>query len=423
MGMQMAALVILLVCSALISGAEVAFFSLTPSDIDTIRGDSKKHNKLEDLINRPKRLLATILIGNNFVNIGIVILSSYLMEDLFDFSQSPLLEFWIQVVVITFLILLVGEVLPKVYANQNAMRFAGFMSSALLLLRRIFLPLSLLLINSTGFIERKLKGKSSNLSVDELEQALNITENPGNDENEEKILRGIVKFGNTEVRQIMKPRMDVIALEDTTPFKEVLEQILDSGYSRIPVYKENFDQVIGMLYIKDLLPHIDGREDFNWVSLLRPAFFVPENKKIDDLLLEFQSKKIHQAIVVDEYGGTNGIVTLEDVIEEIVGDISDEFDDEDLIYSKLDDKNYVFEGKTPLNDFYRVIDIDGDEFEESRGEADSLAGFILELSGKMPNKNETIEFSGYKLKVEQIHDRRISRIKVSLPDNEEEVDV
>lgn len=416
MAMQLFILMILLVCSALISGAEVAFFSLKPQQISEIRNNEQDHTAMLDLIDRPKRLLATILIGNNLVNIGIVILADYVTGEWLSFPEGSILEFLIKVVLITFLILLFGEVIPKVYANANPYKFSKFMSPILLVLRRFFYPLSHLLIKSTNLIEKKLGNKGNNLSVDDLEQALNITENAGKDEHEEKILRGIVKFGNTEVKQIMRPRMDVTAVDVDTKSSELINIILDSGYSRIPAYEDNLDQVVGMLYIKDLLAHLDKEEEYDWKELLRDPFFVPEGKKIDDLLKEFQSKKIHQAIVVDEYGGTSGIVTLEDVIEEIVGDISDEFDDEDLIYSKLDEKNYVFEGKTPLNDFYRVIGIEGEPFEGKRGEADSLAGFILELAGMMPEKNQVINFQGYQLKVEQVKDRRIARVKVSLPE-------
>ena len=404
----------------MISGAEVAFFSLEPQQVAEIKENGKEHVSLLDLIERPKRLLATILIANNFVNIGIVILGAILTESMFDFGEHETLGFLVQVVLITFLILLFGEVIPKVYANQNALGFSSFMSPALLVMRKAFYPVSHVLIKSTDFVEKRLKNKGNNLSVDDLELALNITENAGKDEHEEKILRGIVKFGNTEVKQIMRPRIDVVAIAEDSSYKEVLDVILESGYSRIPVYGDSFDSISGMLYIKDLLPHIDHKGELDWKSLLRPAFFVPESKKIDDLLKEFQVKKVHQAIVVDEYGGTSGIVTLEDVIEEIVGDISDEFDDEDIVYSKLDDKNYVFEGKTPLNDFYRVLEIEGEAFEESRGEADSLAGFILEIEGRMPEKNHELEFGGYRFKIEQVKDRRISRIKVSIPEQTDE---
>lgn len=410
-------LMVLLIVSALVSGSEVAFFSLKSQDLDDLKGKSKPtFDSVVELLDHPKTLLATILISNNFVNVGIVILSSYITGTMFDFSSNPTLGFVLEVVIITFLILLFGEVLPKVYATRSSVAFSSFMSRPMLIMRGVFRPVSLVLVRSTNFIEKRLNKATENLSVDDLSQALELTNSEDTSQDEQKILEGIVKFGNTNVRQIMKPRMDVICIDVTWDYHKVLSIILDSGYSRIPVYEDNFDNVKGVLYIKDLLPHIDAAEDFDWNALMRDSFFVPENKKIDDLLKEFQEKKIHLAVVVDEFGGTSGIITLEDVIEEIVGEISDEFDDDELVYSKLDDRHYVFEAKIHLTDFSKVLDIDVERFDQARGEADTLAGFVLEIAGKFPEKNEEIEFDGIIFRVESRDGRRIKRIKVSLPE-------
>lgn len=414
-------LLFLLLGSALISGSEVAFFSLTPRDLDEIK--ESKHGRLDtlsELLEHPKTLLATILIANNFINVGIVILSSYISSALLNFGGDEVLELLVQVGAITFLILLFGEVLPKVYATKNAQSFSLMMCSPMYVLRRIFKPLSLVLVRSTGIFEKRLQKRSEALSVDDLSQALEITSNEESPQEEQKILEGIVKFGSTNVKQIMKPRMDVVTIDHEKEFREVLQVILDSGYSRIPVYKENFDQVEGILYIKDLLPHIDAPDNFDWLQLLREPFYVPENKKIDDLLREFQDKKIHLAIVVDEYGGTSGIVSLEDIIEEIVGEISDEFDDEELFYSKLDEDNYVFEAKIHLTDFFRVIDAEEEDFEEYLDEVETLAGLLLEVAGKFPERNEEFDFKHYRFKVESLEGRRMKRIKVTLLAKEED---
>lgn len=418
--LPLSVLLFLLLASALISGSEVAFFSLTPRDLDEIK--ERKHGRLDtltELLQHPKTLLATILIANNFINVGIVILSSFISGALFDFGDDEVLELLVQVGAITFLILLFGEVLPKVYATKNSQSFSLMMCSPMFVLRRIFKPLSLVLVRSTGIFEKRLQKRSEALSVDDLSQALEITSNEESPQEEQKILEGIVKFGSTNVRQIMKPRMDVVTIDREKEFREVLQVILDSGYSRIPVYKESFDQVEGILYIKDLLPHIDAPDNYDWLQLLREPFYVPENKKIDDLLREFQDKKIHLAIVVDEYGGTSGIVSLEDIIEEIVGEISDEFDEEELFYSKLDDKNYVFEAKIHLTDVFRVIDANEEDFEEYLDEAETLAGLLLEVAGKFPERNEEFDYKHYRFKVESLEGRRMKRIKVTLLDKED----
>lgn len=416
-------LVILLVASALVSGSEVAFFSLKMQDIDQAKSLSKNTvDRLTDLLDHPKTLLATILISNNFINVGIVILSAFITNLMFDFSDNATLGFVVQIIAITFLILLFGEVLPKVYASKNRLGFSVMMSQPMLVMRSLFRPVSSVLVRSSGWIEKRLKSTAESLSVDDLHQALELTSQENASEEEHKILEGIVKFGSTTVKQIMKPRLDVVCVDITWDYQRVLDLILDSGYSRIPVYQENFDQVKGVLYIKDLIPHVDAPADFAWNDLLREAFFVPENKKIDDLLKEFQERKIHLAVVVDEFGGTSGIITLEDVIEEIVGEISDEFDDEELVYSKLDEHTFVFEGKIHLNDFYKVVKADSAVFDEHRFEADTLAGFLLEIAGKFPERNEEIDFDRYRFKVESIEGRRIKRIKVSTEENEKDSD-
>ena len=407
----------LLAASALISGAEVAFFALKPQEIDKINNEKSRRAKLiKNFLSRPKELLATILIANNFANVSVIILSTYISESLFDFQGSELMKFLIQIIIITFLLLLFGEVIPKVYANNKAVSFAKLMSLPLSFLEKIFNPISAFLISSTRIIDRKIKNNKHNLSVDDLSNALELTHDENENKDEKKILEEIVKFGNTDVKQIMRSRIDVTALDYKSTYTDVLKTIKKTGFSRIPIYQDSFDLIKGILYIKDLLPYLNKSDNFKWNKLIREVFFVPENKKIDDLLKEFQEKKIHLAVVVDEYGGTSGIVTLEDIIEEIVGDINDEFDDDDIIYSKLDNKNYVFEGKTTLKDFYRIINISGENFEQKKGEADSLAGFIIENIGNFPEKKQKINFENYTFSIEGINNRRITRIKVTLPE-------
>jgi len=409
-------LIVLLGLSALVSGAEVAFFSLSHSDIDTAKDSSEKSDKqVLDLLEKPKELLATILISNNFINVGIVILSTYLSSQIFNFDVSSVLGFLIQIVLITFMILLFGEVIPKVYANLNALKFAKIMAGSITILESVFRVISIPLLKSTKLIEDKLQKNKGNISVSHLEHALELTTDDDTSKEEQKILEGIVSFGNTDTKQVMCPRIDMFALNANEKFETVISELLTKGYSRIPVYKTNIDNISGILYIKDLLPHINEGNNFNWSRLIKPVFFVPENKKIDDLLNDFQEKKIHLAIVVDEYGGTSGLVTLEDIIEEIVGEINDEFDIDEISYSKLDDNNFVFEGKTSLKDFYRVINI-GDEsiFEDEKGESDTLAGFILEIAGGFPVKGEVISFDSYDFKIEAVDRKRIKQIKVTL---------
>lgn len=411
---------ILLILSALVSGSEVAYFSIDAKNKEELSSNKDNvSNRVLDLISRPKKLLATILIANNFVNIAIVILSTFIINNMCDFEGNKIAEFVTTVVIATFLILMVGEVIPKVYATNNGIKLAKFMSTPLVVIGKIFSPLSSLLVKSTSFIDKRIKKSATEISVDDLDHALEITEIEGVTEEDKKILEGIVKFGETDVKQIMKSRVDVIAFEENEEFSVLLEEIIKNGYSRLPIYQESFDNVTGVLYVKDLLPHLN-KEKFEWKTLLREPFFVPESKKIDDLLRQFQESKIHIAIVADEYGGTSGIVTLEDVIEEIIGEISDEFDDDDLVYSKIDENNFVFEGKISLVDMYKVLDIEGEIFEEEKGESDSLAGFLIEKSGKILKKNERLKFGDYLFEVEAADKRRIKQVKVTRKPEENE---
>ncbi|MCD4771870.1 MAG: gliding motility-associated protein GldE [Bacteroidales bacterium] len=406
----------LLFCSAMISGSEIAFFSLKHSQLKKIQLKKGKHSLIFKLLDTPKRLLATILISNNFVNVAIVILSTYITSELFNLVDFQIIAFVIQVILITSFILFFGEILPKIYANQNNEKFAGFMAGTLLLLIKLFYPISSLLLRSTSIIDKKISKKKSELSMKDLSEAIDITTDEKTSIEETKILKGIVKFGNIEVREIMKARTNVTAIDSEAKFDELLKLINESGFSRIPVFKENFDQVIGILYIKDLLTYLEKDNSFNWRSLLRPAFFVPENKKINDLLKEIQEKKIHLAIVVDEYGGTSGIVTLEDILEEIVGEISDEFDsiDDEKLFSKIDNNNYIFEGKIMLIDLCKILDIDDSIFDEVKGDSDTLAGLILELEGKIPAKEEKIEFGIFTFIILAADKRRIKKIKLTI---------
>lgn len=409
-------LFILLLCSALISGAEVALFSLTRKDIET--DELLQSNKVEiitKLLERPKKLLATILVANNFINIAIVLIFAFLGDSLFSSVESIVLQFVLEVIVITFLILLFGEILPKIYASRNSLKFSMFMAYPLKVLDILISPLSLPMRSITLAIHNRFGKQKSNISVDQLSQALELTSETDTTKEEQKILQGIVSFGNTDTKQVMRPRIDIFALNINSKYLDIIPEIVTNGYSRIPVYEENIDNIKGVLYVKDLLPYID-RKQFDWKTLLRDPFFVPENKKLDDLMVEFQEKKVHLAVVVDEYGGTSGLISLEDIIEEIVGDISDEFDDEDLIYSKLDNNNYVFEGKTALKDFYKIIKLEEDTFfEEQKGEAETIAGFILEISKSFPKQGSKINFENYVFTVEALDKKRIKRIKVTLP--------
>jgi putative hemolysin len=412
------AMFIMLLVVALVSAAESAFFSLSPNDMEELRtSDSKVDQKILQIIEAPKRLLATLLISVNFINISIVILNASFIfgaEGLFDFPGSPTLGFVIQVIAVTFLILLIGEVTPKIYATQNPLNTSRKLIYFVLVLQQLFYPISSFLIFTTSLLDKLIKPKSHNISVDELSQALDLTSDEDIPEEDHKILQGIVKFGNTDVKQIMQSRTHVTAFENKIGYTKLLADLTAFGFSRVPIYKESLDNIVGVLYAKDLLQYVDEGDSFNWQSILRPPFFVPENKKIDDLLREFQYKKIHLAVVVDEYGGTSGIVTLEDVIEEIVGEINDEFDDDDLVYSKLDTNNFVFEGKAPLNDVARILEIDGVDFEDAKGEADTLAGLIIEVEGRIPTKNEKIVFKKLVFTIESADNRKIKRVKITI---------
>jgi gliding motility-associated protein GldE len=405
-------IIILLILSALISGSETSFFSLTPVQLDKLK-ESKKGEAISSLLKKPKELLATILVANNFINIGIVILSTYLTAILLK-GIGGWLKYVIEIGLVTFLILLFGEILPKVYANRNPERFALLMAKPIAFLKKILYPISIILVKSTKIVENKLKKENVNLSVDQLSQVLEMTEDSETSEEEKKIFDGIISFGETEARQIMKPRIDVFALEDTLSSKEVIERVSKNGFSRIPVYHDNIDNIIGVLFAKDLLPYLH-QENFDWLSLLRQPFFVPENIKLDDLLKDFQDKKTHLAVVVDEYGGTSGIITLEDVIEEIVGEITDEYDTDEHQFLKINKNTYEFEGKTALKDFYKIMDFTDEEetiFEKEKGDAESIAGFFLEQFGGFPKRKDKIDFEGFELTALSMDGKRIKKIKV-----------
>ena len=409
-------LIVLLFFSALISGTEVAFFSLTSTDLNTEEGKPlpKKLALVEKLLAKPKKLLATILVANNLINIAIVLLFASLAPAFFEGITTEWLRFTIEVGAITFLILLFGEILPKIYASRNKISFSSFMAYPIHVLNILFAPLNNPMRAATIFIEERFAKQKSNISVDQLSQALELTNEDETTKEEQKILYGIVTFGNTDTKNVMRPRMDIFALNEEAEFKEIMSEIIAQGFSRIPVYKDSIDTITGILYTKDLLPFFD-QDSFDWVSLKREAYFVPENKKLDDLLNEFKNRKMHLAIVVDEYGGTSGLISLEDIIEEIVGEISDEYDDDDLVFSKLDDTTFVFEGKTPLKDFYKAIKLeDPQHFEDNKGEAETLAGFLLEISRGFPKKNEIITFHNYTFTIEAFDNKRIKQIKLSI---------
>ncbi|UBM62835.1 gliding motility-associated protein GldE [Candidatus Sulfidibacterium hydrothermale] len=415
-------LLLMLVASGLISGSETAFFSFQPADIEKLKKKyGKRGRKVLALRDKPKELLATILISNNFINVGIVVISTYLTTLLFNLKEHPVLTFLVQIVLVTSFLLIFGEILPKIYANKKPVSFALMMVDIIAILLWFFKPLSMILVRSTGVIDKKLAAKKSAVSMSDLSAAIDITVNESTPEEEKKILKGIATFGETEASEVMRSRVDVTAVEKGLPFSEVLQIVTDSGYSRIPVYRENLDHVEGLLYIKDLLPYIDTQKEVEWTSLIRPAFFVPENKKINDLLQEFREKKIHMAIVVDEYGGTSGIITLEDILEEIVGEISDEFDveEEAFQYKKINANTYLFDAKTPLNDLCRILSVDDETFDRARGESDSLGGLILELEGKIPAKGEKIIYDRFTFEIVDADERKINKVKIILkPENQ-----
>lgn len=412
------AISILLLCfSAIISAAEVAFFSLDPQTMNELEESEKKadHNILR-LLKTPQRLLATILIGTNFVNVAIILLLTYFNNTVFNFESSPVLGFIFQTIIITFAILLFAEIIPKVYATQFAHKTVLYTVPFLYVLEKLFGPFVSFLVNSTSIVNRRLaKHRHSNISMDELSHALELTSNSKDEDTE--ILEGIIKFGNTQVVDIMTSRVDMVVVDIKTNYKQLLEIIIKSGYSRIPVYGGTRDNIKGLLYGKDLLPHLDKPANFRWQSLIRQAYYVPETKKIDDLLNEFQENKVHIALVVDEYGGTSGLVTLEDILEEIVGEISDEYDNEELLFTKIDNHTFVFEAKILLNDFFKIAEIEEDDFLKVTEEVETLAGLILELKGDIPAINERIDYGRYVFEIVAVDNRRIKKVKLYIKDD------
>ena len=409
-------IIILLIGSALMSASEVAFFSLGPEDLENLKiNRDKKSKTVLKLYSNPEKLLSTVLVANNTVNIAIVLLAAFISLRMFDFSSEPILGFIINVVIITFLLLFFGEVMPKVYASRNHIKMALFMAYPLTLLEKVFKPVTSLLIFSSSFMKKRTGTRRSNISMDDLSDALELTSEDFTED--EKILKGIVNFGNINVSAIMCSRTDVTAIDIKYGFDKIVPIIINSGFSRIPVYSGSFDSVKGILYAKDVLPYTNNPGSFKWQALLRPPYFVPETKKINDLLKEFQTKKIHMAVVIDEYGGTSGIVTLEDILEEIVGEITDESDEDQLLFRKLDENTYIFEAKILLNDFCKVLDIDEKLFEEVRGESETLAGLILELTGEIPQKDQIIKYGDFIFRIESADRRRIKEIRVKIDKN------
>lgn len=407
--------VLLLVLSGFASGSEIAFFSLSPTDLSELDSDkSATDRNIQMLREDSERTLATILITNNFVNVTIIMLSNYVFAHLVDFGRAYWLQFVCITVLLTFLLLLFGEIMPKIMARQNPLRFCRRMASGVLMMRRLFWPLESLLVHSGALAEKVMQQKNNHiLSVDDLEQALELTDKEDIKE-EKSMLQGIIRFGDETVKEIMTSRQDVVDLDIKSNFEEVLQCVVENNYSRIPVYQDNSDNIRGVLYIKDLLPHLNKQKTFRWQSLIRPPYFVPEMKKIDDLLREFQDNKVHIAIVVDEFGGTSGIVTLEDILEEIVGEINDEYDEEEKAYTRLSRNTYIFEGKTLLSDFVKILELNDDELDEVAGEADTLAGLLLEIKGDFPKVHETLSYGRFKFEVLQIEERRIAKVKVTI---------
>ncbi len=416
-------IVVLIIFSGLISGSEIAFFSLEPAHIENIKSQKSDTNtKVITLLENPKKLLAGILISNNFINVSIVLISTHLTQILFNFEGFKLIGFIIQVIGITSILLLFGEIIPKIYAKNNGLFFIQLMASPLIFTQKLFKPLIHILVYSTNIIDKRISKKKNALSMNDLSEVVDLatSKTEGDHHDEKMILKGIATYGETDVKEIMKARVDISAIEINSPFEEVLQSVREWGYSRIPVYEDTLDEIKGILYIKDLLSFIDNK-NHHWNKKIRKVFFVPENKKINDLLQEFRQKRIHMAIVVDEYGGTSGIVTLEDILEEIVGDINDEFDtqNEDFVYNKVDDNTWIFEAKTSLLDLCKIIDINSDIFDEVKGESDSIAGLILEIKGDFPEEGEEIEFEEIKFKVINLDARRISRVQVKTQKKED----
>ena len=404
--------VLLLFASGFVSASEIAFFSLSPNDLSEIEEEEHSSDRrIMELLKDTERLLATILISNNFVNVTIIMLCNFFFASVIDFGQAVIVEFLVITVVLTFLLLLFGEIMPKIYSAQHTLKFCRMAAPVVMVLKKVFAPLSSLLVRSSFIVNKCVAKRNYNISVDELSQALELTDKDEISE-ESNILEGIIRFGGETAKEVMTPRLDMVDLEITSSFKEVLDCVVENAYSRIPVYEDSQDNIKGILYIKDLLPHLKKGEDFQWQSLIRPAYFVPETKMIDDLLRDFQANKIHIAIVVDEFGGTSGIVTMEDIIEEIVGEINDEYDEEEHSYVKINDHTYVFEAKTLLSDFYKVVKIDSDFFEDVQGDADTLAGLLLEIKGEFPKKHEKLEYEHFEFEVLEMDARRILKVKV-----------
>ena len=407
--------IVLLAMSGFASASEIAFFSLSPTDLSEL--DPEHHAKDRGIVllrDDSERTLATILITNNFVNVTIIMLCNLVFASIIHFGPKAVwLEFVSLTVLLTFLLLLFGEIMPKVYSRQNALKFCRFSVGGILFLRKLFWPLETILIKSGGFAERVMQKKNRQLSVDDLEQALELTDKE-DIKDEQSMLQGIIRFGDETAKEVMTSRQDIVNLDILSSFSDVLKCVVENNYSRIPVYQDNTDNIRGILYIKDLLPHLSKPAGFRWQSLIRPPYFVPETKKIDDLLREFQENKVHIAIVVDEYGGTSGLVTLEDILEEIVGEINDEYDEEEKVYSKLNYNTYLFEGKVLLTDFCKILNVDDSEFEEVEGDADSLAGLLLELKGDFPSAHEKIDYKNFTFEILSIEERRISRVKVTI---------
>lgn len=413
-------LIVLLIASGLISGSETAFFSLDPADVEKLRlHKNKTKERVLDLIQRPKRLLATILIANNFINVAIVILSTYFTTFFVDQNSDPVVIFLIQVILITSIILLFGEIIPKILANRKSVEVALFMAIPLGIIEKVFKPLSSVLVSSTSLIDKKIGVKGHNITMSDLSEAIEMTIDEDAPEEEKMILKGIASFSEKEASEIMQSRMDILAIKENTAFSEMLQISIDSGFSRIPVFRETIDNLLGILFIKDLLPFLKEKEKKDWIKLLRPVFYIPENKKINDLLQDFRKKKTHLAIVVDEYGGTSGIISLEDIIEEIVGEISDEFDYEDQNkYRKISDNIYSFEAKIPINDFCKILQLNDEIFNNVKGESDSLGGLLLELEGRIPAKGSIINFNNFSFKVTDVDQRRIKEIEVTINNND-----
>ena len=404
--------ILLLFASGFVSASEIAFFSLSPNDLSEIEEEEHPSDRrITDLLKDSERLLATILISNNFVNVTIIMLCNFFFAEVVDFGHAVIVEFLVITVVLTFLLLLFGEIMPKIYSAQHTLKFCRFAAPVLMVLRKVFNPLSNLLVRSSFIVNKCVAKRNYNISVDDLSQALELTDKAEISE-ESNILEGIIRFGGETAKEVMTSRLDMVDLDITSTFKEVLDCVVENGYSRVPVYEDSRDNIKGILYIKDLLPHLKKGEDFQWQSLIRPAYFVPETKMIDDLLRDFQANKIHIAIVVDEFGGTSGIVTMEDIIEEIVGEINDEYDEEERSYVKVNDHTYVFEAKTLLSDFYKIVKIDSETFEDVVGDADTLAGLLLEIKGEFPKLHEKLEYDNFLFEVLEMDARRILKVKV-----------